>query len=319
MTLYPNFIGIDIGKFTFFASRHGWQETKEYKNNDQGMKEFLRDHKKILSTALCILETTGGYEMELLYLLCEQKISVHRADTRKVKNFIRSYGSAAKTDRLDALALAKYGHARAEELALFVPPSSNSWELFQLTKRRIDLKKMVAAEKNRLQAPANAAMKPSFARIIVAIETELETVDKAIHKLIDTDPGLKSRKQLLITIPGIGEVTANQLLILLPELGTIDRRKIASLAGLAPISRDSGIYKGYRRTSHGRDGIKPTLFMAAMGARNSKSYLREFYEKLLIKGKKKKVALTAIMRRVLVIANAKMRDYYKENTASISA
>jgi transposase len=312
MTVYTHFIGIDIGKFSFVVAQHGSRESKEYDNNCLGMSDFLKDYKKILSKSLCILETTGGYEMELLYLLCDRKIAVHRADTRKVKNFIRSYGNSAKTDHLDSLALARYGYERHGELGLFVLPSSRSSELFRLTQRRLDLKQMVIAEKNRSKAPENASLAASFIRMIEVIDEQVELMDKAIAELIGGDALLNAKKAVLMSIPGIGEIISNQLLALLPELGTLDRRKIAALAGLAPIARDSGIYKGYRRTGHGRNGVKPALFMAAMAARNSKSHLKEFYEKLTANGKKKMVALTALMRKILVIANAKIKNLHSE-------
>jgi transposase len=108
MTNYQYFMGIDIGKFTFVTAVYGQKETKEYDNSPSGIQEFLKDHKDILKKSLCVMETTGGYEIELLYTLCDKNIIVHRADNRKVKNFIRSYGNAAKTDKLDAKALAKY-------------------------------------------------------------------------------------------------------------------------------------------------------------------------------------------------------------------
>ena len=119
---------------------------------------------------------------------------------------------------------------------------------------------------------------------------------------------LQKKKEVLKTIPGVGEVTANHLLVLLPELGTLNRKQIASLTGLAPIANDSGKFKGYRATGHGRAGIKPILFMAAMAARNSNSSLKSFYNRLVDAGKKKMVALTALMRKIIVMANAKVRD-----------
>lgn len=309
MNVYNHFIGIDIGKFSFFVAVHGQKQSKEYENTSSGFAEFLKDYKKILSQSLCILETTGGYEIKLLYLLCDKNIAVHRADTRKVKNFIRSYGNHAKTDHLDSLALARYGYERHKELNLFVPPSPQSSALFCLTQRRLDLKQMIVAEKNRAKMPENAPILSSFAKIIAVIEEQITLIDAQINKLIADDELLKTKKSILESIPAIGKIISNQLIALLPELGRIDRRKIASLVGLAPISRDSGRYQGYRHTGHGRNGVKPCLFIAAMAARNSKTPLKAFYEKLIANGKKKMVALTALMRKILVIANAKLKSF----------
>lgn len=308
MRSYNNFIGIDIGKFTFVVAVHGEKESKEYENTHLGINQFIKDHKKLLPTSLCILESTGGYEMTLLLTLCEQGISVHKANTRKVKNFIRSYGNAAKTDRLDAKALALYGFERAQSLALYAPQSTQAYQLYELTQRRNDLKQMLVAEKNRLKSPRAEFVKGSIQTIIDTLSSELIEITTAIDALIDSDVVLKEKQRILKTIPGIGNIIANELIVLLPELGELNRRQIASLVGVAPVAKDSGKSNGYRRTGHGRCGIKPALFMAAMAARNSNSHLKLFYESLLARGKLKMVALTALMRKIIVIANARLKN-----------
>jgi transposase len=307
MKLYNSFIGIDIGKFTFVVAIHGGKKTTEYENTPLGIHQFIKDYKKYLPTALCVLETTGGYEMKLLLTLCNNNYSVHKANTRKVKNFIRSYGNAAKTDKLDAQALALYGFERAKSLDLFMPQSAQAYELYELTQRRKDLKQMLVAEKNRLKAPRAEFVQESIQNILVALSNELIEITKTIDVLIENDPILKEKQRILKTIPGIGTIIANELIVLLPELGELSRRQIASLVGLAPIAKDSGKLSGYRRTGHGRCGIKPILFLAAMAARNSNSNLKVFYESLLARGKLKMVALTALMRKIIVIANARLK------------
>lgn len=150
---YHNFIGIDIGKFNFVVAVHAQRNIHEYENNLAGINQFLEDYSDILKKSLSIIETTGGYELELLYTLCSNKFAVHRADTRKVKSFIRSYGNSAKTDKLDAKALALYGSERYQKLILFTPASKNALSLFALLQRRLDLKQFTVAEKNRLKSP----------------------------------------------------------------------------------------------------------------------------------------------------------------------
>jgi transposase len=140
MTLYTNFIGLDIGKFNFVVAVYSSKTTKEYENNPSGIISFLKDYKSILSNSLCVLETTGGYETRLLFTLCEKNFAVHRANTRNVKSFIRSYGGQAKTDALDAKALALYGYERKEKLAKFVPSSKKALDLYELVQRRQDLR-----------------------------------------------------------------------------------------------------------------------------------------------------------------------------------
>lgn len=307
MSLYSHFIGIDIGKASFFVYLNGSKEVKEYENDSLGINAFFKDFKNILPTALSILETTGGYEMRVLLSLCDEGFAAHRADTRKVKNFIRSFGNDAKTDLLDAKALANYGMERSTKLELFKTPSKNAFELYELVQRREDLTRMLVAEKNRLQGPRTNVVKKSHEAMIKILEKQIETLSNDISDLIESDPILKEKKKILKTIPGIGNVIANKLLILLPELGSLNRKQIASLCGVAPKANDSGKFRGYRATAHGRNSIKPTLFLAAMSARNSKSELRMFYEQLIARGKKKMVALTALMRKIIVIANARLK------------
>lgn len=309
MALYRNYIGIDIGKLSFVVAVYDSKKTIEYDNTPLGIKTFLQDFKSRLKNSLCVLETTGGYEMRLLLTLCELGIAVHRANTRKVKRFIQSYGNEAKTDQLDAKSLALYAYERYSRLELFTPQSTKSLSLFELVQRRRDLKQMLVAEKNRYQAPRADIIKISCNAVINVLKEQISEVTNEINALIDSDPVLKEKKEILKTIPGIGDVIANDLLILMPELGTLTRRKIASLAGLAPKANDSGLFSGYRSVNHGRSGIKPILFMAAMAARNSNSTLKAFYNQLVEAGKKKMVALTALMRKIIVIANARIRDF----------
>lgn len=308
MSIYHNFIGIDIGKFSFTVACHGNNKIKEYENTPSDISAFLKEFKGELSKALVILEATGGYEMELLLTLCDKDIAVHRANTRKVKSFIRSYGHAAKTDALDAKALALYGCERHKILDLFVPASPHLLTLYTLVQRRHDLKKILVAEKNRSKGPSAGPIQGSCAIMIQAAKTQIELISMEIEKLIGQDPVLQERQNVLVTIPGIGKIVSQELLSLMPELGTLNRKQIACLAGLAPRANDSGKYQGYRSTGHGRQGVKPMLFLAAMAARNSHSPLKEFYNNLINRGKKKMVALTALMRKIIVIANARLKN-----------
>lgn len=305
---YSNFIGIDIGKFDFVVAVHGSKKVTSYENSSSGIGQFLNEFEQDLQNSLCIVEPTGGYELGLIFALCNQEIAIHRAHTRKVKNFIRSFGNEAKTDKLDALVLARYGFDRHLALDIFLPPSEEAKKLYELVQRRNDLKQMLVAEKNRLKSPRATQIKSSIERMISLLSSEMEGITEEINQLVKQDKALNEKKKLLKTIPGIGNIIANELLVLLPELGQLTRRQIASLVGLAPISKDSGKLKGYRRTGHGRQGIKPLLFLAAMAARNSNSHLKQFYENLVARGKCKMVALTALMRKIIIIANARLKN-----------
>lgn len=305
--MYQNFVGIDISKNDFSVAVHGQDKTNIYANNLEGFDAFFSAYRTILQNGFIVLETTGGYELSLIYYLQNQQCAIHRAHARKVKYFIRSFGKLAKTDSIDAVGLARYGQERHETLELFKVNSRE--KLSKLVQRRIELKQMLVQEKNRRQAPHQHELKKSFDVIINALETELKNLDKEIDALCKADFLLEEKKKTLKSIKGIGDIVAIGLLALLPELGTINRKKIASLAGLAPHPNESGKKIGYRSTRGGRPVIKPILFMAAMAAARSKSALSEFYDRLIKAGKKKMVALTALMRKILVIANAKLRDF----------
>jgi transposase len=316
MSIYHNFIGIDIGKFSFTVAYHGKNNVKEYENTSSGISTFFKEFKRELPKTLVILEATGGYEMELLLSICDKKIAVHRANTRKVKSFIRSFGHAAKTDALDAKALAHYGCERHKSLDLFVPASAHLLTLYTLVQRRHDLKKILVAEKNRSKGPKAGPIQESCAIVIQTVEAQIKLISTRIEELIEQDPALQERQKVLMTIPGIGKIVSQELLSLMPELGTLNRKQAACLAGLAPRANDSGKLKGYRSTGHGRQGVKPMLFLAAMAARGSNSPLKEFYNNLVNRGKKKLVALTALMRKIIVIANARLKNLAKGKMVS---
>lgn len=314
--MYQNFIGIDIGKETFVVGKHSEKITREFDNNLSGFQSFYQTYESVLPTTLVVLETTGGYEMGLLQYLLSNHIATHRANTRKVKYFIRSLGQEAKSDAIDAIGLARYGYERHERLELFIAKDFNQEHLQQLTQRRIDLKKMLVQEKNRQQAPNQSAwVLKSCQAMIEALEAQLKSLDKEIQASIEANPLQQAQQSILETIDGIGPITARSLIALLPELGTINRKQIASLVGLAPYPCESGKKIGYRRTKGGRHDVRAIMFMAAMTASRSKGRLGEFYRQLVARGKKKMVALTALMRKIIVIANARLSEWYKLQAA----
>jgi len=306
--VYQNFIGIDISKNDFVVSVYGKQKVNHYDNTEEGFNKFLLDYSSELTEAFVVLENTGSYESALLTFLINQQVTVHRADTRKVKSYIRSWGKQAKTDKIDAKALASYGFERSEYLEAFVIPADSINQLKILSQRRIDLVKILVQEKNRSQVPAMEIIKGSFLKIINIIKDEIDEIDQKINILIQADKEIKMKKEVMLSVPGIGNKTASLLLAFLPELGLLNRKKISSLSGLAPHPRQSGNKDSYRPTVGGRRHLRPILFMAAMSARRHHPKLSAFYHSLILKGKKPIVALVAIMRKLIVILNAKIRD-----------
>ena len=236
--MYQNFIGIDIGKKDFCVGIYGQKKTKIFANCSDGFDEFYKYYKDNLTQGLVVLETTGGYELALIEYLQNRKASVHRANTRKVKFFIRSYGKLGKSDSIDALSLAHYGKERHQELEIFKPNLQQ--KLLLLTERRIELKQMLVQEKNRRQSPSQTSLKTSFDKIISVLENEIELITNEIIQICKQDGLLEKKKQVLKKISGIGNIIAMELLAFLPELGTINRRKIASLGGSRHIQMKAG-------------------------------------------------------------------------------
>lgn len=309
MALYTHFIGIDIGKFEVVAGTHGSKTTHTFGNTQEGFDCFLDTYAPLLNDVLLILETTGGYEKLFLKALLKRNIAVHRANTRHVKAFIRSLGNKGKTDALDAMCLARYGYERHDRLALYQSPKASLEVLQNLAMRRLDLNQLLVAEKNRLQAPeCTDFVKNSCKAMIELIQVQLHQLIEEIKSLIELNPELIQKQEVLQTVPGIGEITASMLVVLLPELGHMNRRQIASLTGLAPHPNESGTKVGYRMTKGGRRNVRNILFMAGMAAAHSKSLLGDAYRKMISRGKKKMVALVAIMRRIIVIANARIKE-----------
>lgn len=310
--MYQYFIGIDISKHNFVVAQHSQNNTQSFDNTLEGFKAFYKSFESVLSKSLVVLETTGGHEMALINHLLEQNVVIHRANARKVKYFIRSLGKEAKTDIIDAIGLARYGYERHESLEPFVVKLQIQEHLQQLVQRRLDLRQMLIQEKNRRQAPnQHLRVMESCKSLIQALETQLQDIENEIQAIIDTVPEQKEKQQILQEIDGIGVTISSALLALLPELGRVNRRQIASLVGLAPHPCESGKLIGYRQTKGGRRDVRCILFMAAMTAARSKGRLGEFYRNLISKGKKKMVALTALMRKIVVIANAKLSDWFK--------
>jgi transposase len=257
--------------------------------------------------AFVVCEATGGYEVRLLTALAAAGIQAHRADARKVKAFIRSLGTLAKTDTIDAKALARYGQERAADLARWQPPQAARAQLQAMVLTRRDLVADRTAYGNRLKAPGSDHVARHLEAVIACLEAQIADLDHQIKILIENTKELNDAADALRSITGIGAITAAALMALLPELGTTDRRRIASLAGLAPHPKQSGGSDAYRRIRGGRPEVKCVLFMAALSASRAQGPLADAYDRLVQKGKKRMVAVIAIMRKIVVIANARIK------------
>jgi transposase len=312
---YIHFIGIDVSRKWFDAVAHAKAaKPARFTNDEAGFAAFVRCFAEALPQALVVMEATGGYETALMQVLLARGVRMHRADPRAASHFIRSLGRRAKTDALDARALARYAAERHAELRLVQPQDAAQDELQLLQARRADLVAARAAERNRLKHPRYAGLREEIQSMIAELQRRIDAYDARIDALIAQCRDLTRKRDVLTAVTGVGRQTAVTLLACMPQLGCLTRRQAASLAGCAPHPRDSGKHTGYRRTQGGRKTVRNALFMAAMTARNFNPQLRAFYARLIQNGKKPMVALTAIMRKLITILNAKIRDEIYQTT-----
>lgn len=298
-------IGCDVGKdqIVVFDPRTG--KAREIANQPRALAAFAET---LTPDCLLVCEATGGWEAGLLAAATAAGIPAHRADARKVKAFIRSLGRLAKTDRIDAEGLARYGRERADRPERWQPREPALVALQALVRLRADLVVQRAAWRQRLKAPTGAAVRARLAPLIDQLGATIEGIDDEIRTLVEDDHELRIRTTVIAGLEGCGPVVTTGLLALLPELGSLDRKAIASLAGVAPHPRQSGRSDAYRNVRGGRPEVRRLLFMAALSAARYNPALNVFYERLIANGKKKIVALTAVMRKIVTILNARIRD-----------
>lgn len=255
-----------------------------------------------------VCETTGGYERLLLEVATAAGLSGARADAAQVKAFIVSHGGKAKTDRIDAAWLSRYGLERADTLTPWQALDPRREGFAELLRHRQDLLTQRTQAKNRRSAPLSQPLHALLDQQIEFLSRQITQIDEAMADLLQAHDQLGGDERILRRIPSIGPVAARTLLALLPELGRIGPKQAASLAGLAPHPRDSGTTNRRRVMTGGRSGLKPVLFMAALSAARAHPQLSVFYQRLTQAGKPKRLALAAVARKLVVIANAKLRD-----------
>ena len=312
---YAGFAGFDVSKDSVCLHHRTTGRTGTIPNRPA---ELRRAARSLPPGTLCVCEPTGGHERLLLEVLRAEGLPCHRADARKVKAYIRSLGIHGKTDAIDARALARYGERRHADLAQWAEPDGRRDELRALDARRRDLVRMRTAEKNRAKAPgAKGRIAGSCKRMPALIEDELREIGGAMDALIAASGGLSRRREVLTSLKGVGAATANTLIASMPELGAITGKQAASLAGVAPHPRQSGKRNACRRMTGGRPEIKQALFMAALVAARHNPELRQKYQRFISDGGKKPiVANSIIMRNIIVILNAKVRDMILEKQMS---
>jgi transposase len=295
------YVGIDIAKAELEIKESGPKKTYSERHTQAGIRKIVRRMATIQPT-LVVMEATGGLEKALARALVTAGIRAAVINPRQIRDFARSLGKLAKTDRIDAEVIALYAERiRPEPRDL---PDANTDLLDALLTRRQQLIQMMTAEKNRLQQTASAFVQRSIRAIIRGFEKEIESLNRSIDSLIASCPEMQAKTELLQSVNGVGPVVAQTLIAAVPELGKVSKKQIAALIGVAPINRDSGTMRGCRTTWGGRPQARAILYMAALSAIRSNPAIRAFYKRLIASGKKKMVALVACMRKLLVILNA---------------
>lgn len=297
------FVGIDVAKAELEIALRPSGERWSVSNTPQGHAQLV-ERLKPLSIERIVLEASGGYEKPLLAALGAAGLPVIAVNARQVRDFAKALGILAKTDRLDAQVLAHF--AEAIRPALRPLPTAEAEALQALLVRRRQLVQMLATERTRWHQ-AQPAVRPSVQTLIEHLEAQLGALDEAVSAQIEASPLWKQKDDLLRSAPGVGPTLARTLLAALPELGSLGRQKISTLVGVAPLADDSGQHRGVRRIWGGRAEVRAVLYMSALSAVRCNPVLRAFYHQLLRRGKPKKVALVACMRKLLVILNAMLK------------
>jgi len=298
------FIGIDVAKDKLDIVVLGEAKASQVSNDGKGIANLIKQMQK-LQPELIVVEATGGYQRAVVDSLFRSGLAVAVVNPMRVRQFARACGLVAKTDKLDAQVLAVFGERVKPRL--YEGKDEKERELSGMLVRRRQLEEMVKAEKNRLRT-MQTMLQGSVERIIAVLQMEKKGMDEQIERFVKEQTEWQEESAILGSAPGVGPVTTATLLADLPELGKLDGKKIAALVGVAPMNHDSGKRRGYRKTKGGRADVRSVLYMATLVACRYNPIIKAQYEHLLKRGKEKKVAITACMRKFLVILNAMMRD-----------
>ncbi|MHB9075569.1 MAG: IS110 family RNA-guided transposase [Desulfobaccales bacterium] len=304
MTASDIFVGIDISKSRLDVAITPGDQSFTCPNNEAGIQKLVRRLQR-LNPQTILLEATGGYEFLLVAALREAELPACFINPKLVRNFARGAGIAAKTDRLDAQVLALYAsRMRPQPRPL---PAAQQQELKYLLTRRRQLMDMIQMDKNRLDPTPLPRIAQSIQQTIKSLEDQLTALNREIDDFFQQHPLWLELEQTLTSALGIGHLTALILIAYLPELGRLNHKKIAALAGVAPFNRDSGQWRGHRHIEGGRSQLRKALYMPTLVATQRDPVIQAYYQRLLARGKAKKVALIACMRKLLTILNAMVR------------
>lgn len=305
MNQESTFIGIDVAKTRLDVAIRPTGQQWQVAYTEKGIQGLV-DQFADLHPTLVLLEASGGLELPMVTALAAAGLPVVVVNPRQVRDFAKATGKLAKTDALDAQVLAYFAEAvRPTPRSL---PDTETQALTALVARRNQVMSMLVAEKNRLYA-SQPPVRQRIQTHIAWLEQELDEMDRGLKEMLHNSPVWREKGNLLRTVPGVGPQLTISLLAYLPELGTLNRKSIAALAGVAPFNRDSGTLRGKRAVWGGRSRIRASLYMGALVASRHNPVISTFYQRLLAAGKPKKVALTACMRKLLIILNAMLKHH----------
>ena len=304
--LTNEFVGVDVSKKRLDIYIYPTNKSFSVKNCKQGIASFLRRlGEKNVQSIVC--ESSGGYEHKMLQQASAEGYSVFRVDPKRVKSFIFSQGIRAKTDKIDAKMIALFAEKTTTKFK-HVNLSSEEEELKELTKRKFDLTQMIAKEKVRVKAPMAHYCKEEISEHILFMKKQREALNDKISTAIGKNKNWKKKAEIVESMPGIGNGTSAVLISEVPELGKLNGKQISSLIGVAPFTKQSGSYEGKAYIGGGRAAPRHAIYMAVLTASCHNPVLKSFYNGLIKRGKPPKVALVAVMRKIIVILNAMMRD-----------
>lgn len=299
------YIGIDVSKDHLDVHVLPQETAFVVERNGKGLAELV-ERLRPLAPSLVAVEATGGFEMTTAAAIAGAGLPLAVVNPAQIRHYAQALGKRAKTDPIDAKVIARFAaDVKPEPRAL---PDEQTRLLAELVGRRRQIIEMIQAERQREKRITLKRLKKSIARVIATLEKELVEIDSEIDDTVRGSPVWREKEDLLASVPGVGNQTARTLLAELPELGTLDRKRIASLAGLAPYTRQSGQWKGKSMIGGGRQSVRSALFMAAMVAGQHNPVLKAFRDRLVAAGKPKIVAIIAVARKLLTILNAILRD-----------
>lgn len=298
-------VGIDVSKDRLDVHVHPAGESFAVARNAEGLEALIARLGPLKAQAVAV-EATGGFETVVAASLGAAGLPVIVVNPAQVRAFARALGKRAKTDPIDAAVIARFVEATKPEIRAL--PDAETRLLADLIARRRQIIQMIVAERQRERQMPSRHLRKSAARLVKALEKELNVLDESIDDSVRGSPVWREKEDLLQSVPGVGDVTARTLLAEMPELGRLTRRQIASLAGLAPWTRQSGKWRGKSFTGGGRASVRTVLFMAALTATRCNPLLKAFHQRLIAAGKPKMVAIIAVARKLLTILNAIVRD-----------